>query len=174
MALAQRSGRSGQSGSGVNLNLVITPMLDMTFQLLFFFVLTFRPQSALEGRLDFSLPAVPEPRGEEVTTVISEPRLEEPPDLPQKLTVVVKTTRDGVHDGNIKELILEAEGGAQVVANVDTLRQALEARRPEPGKSQIKIAADSRLKYACIMEVMDACVRSGFTNVGFVPPPDLQ
>jgi biopolymer transport protein ExbD len=101
-----------------------------------------------------------------------EPR--DPPDLPQKLTLVVKTSRDGLHDGNIKDLILESEGGTVAVANLDMLRQALAARQPEPGKSQIRIAADSRLKYACIMDVMDICLKSGFTNVGFVPPPDLQ
>jgi biopolymer transport protein ExbD len=173
MARVQRDGEGERSG--VNLNIVITPMLDMTFQLLFFFVLTFQPASALEGSLEFSLPATPEPRGlEPVTAVNSEPPLNEPPDPAQKLTLVVKTTRDGVHDGNIKDLILESEGGAEVVGNIDALRQALAARRPEPGKSQIKIAADSRLKYACVMEVMDACLKSGFTNVGFVPPPDLQ
>ena len=47
----------------------------------------------------------------------------------------------------------------------------LEQRQPEAGKGQIKIAAESRLKYACVMEVMDACLKSGFSNVGFGPRP---
>ena len=34
----------------------VTPMLDMTFQLLAFFILTYHP-SSLEGQMEFSLPA---------------------------------------------------------------------------------------------------------------------
>src|SRR5204863_9650206 len=36
--------------------LPITPMLDMSFQLLAFFILTFRPSNALEGQMDMALP----------------------------------------------------------------------------------------------------------------------
>ena len=36
--------------------LPITPMLDMAFQLLTFFIMTYRP-SALEGHMDLTLPA---------------------------------------------------------------------------------------------------------------------
>lgn len=38
-------------GEGVNLTLVITPMLDMSFQLLAFFIMTYHP-SALEAHID--------------------------------------------------------------------------------------------------------------------------
>src|SRR5215470_15216915 len=37
--------------------LPITPMLDMAFQMLFFFIATFNPVSASEGQMDLSLPA---------------------------------------------------------------------------------------------------------------------
>ena len=36
--------------------LPITPMLDMTFQLLFFFIINFNPAD-LEGQMDMSLPS---------------------------------------------------------------------------------------------------------------------
>src|SRR3954465_14992618 len=37
--------------------LPVTPMLDMTFQLMFFFLTTFNPSSIKEGQMDLSLPA---------------------------------------------------------------------------------------------------------------------
>jgi biopolymer transport protein ExbD len=46
------------ASEGVNLNLVITPMLDMSFQLLAFFIMTYHPsalEASIEGKL---LPAV--------------------------------------------------------------------------------------------------------------------
>ena len=67
--------RRPRSGIGSKVDMPITPMLDMTFQLLAFFVLTFQPQSALEGKLEFSLPANPPPVGTvETPPVIVEPR----------------------------------------------------------------------------------------------------
>src|SRR5437763_16064991 len=39
------------------ITLAITPMLDMAFQLLFFFIATFNPVAASEGQMDLSLPA---------------------------------------------------------------------------------------------------------------------
>src|SRR5438132_3412998 len=39
---------------GVNLGLIITPMLDMSFQILSFFIMTYHP-SALEGQIPGSL-----------------------------------------------------------------------------------------------------------------------
>ncbi len=42
------------AGEGVNLGIVITPMLDMSFQLLAFFIMTYHP-SALEAHIDGKL-----------------------------------------------------------------------------------------------------------------------
>lgn len=167
--------RALRSGVSSKVDMPITPMLDMTFQLLAFFILTFQPQAALEGKLEFSLPANPQPVGtaEPLTGIVPEPP-DEQADLAQMLTLVVKTAHDGLGEGNIKDLILESEGGPVALPDLDSLRQALKQRQPQSGKAQIKIAAESRLKYACVMEVMDVCLKSGFTNVGFVPPPDLH
>ena len=40
----------------VDINRVVTPMLDMTFQLLFYFIINFKP-AIEEGQLDLSLPS---------------------------------------------------------------------------------------------------------------------
>src|SRR5438477_1242086 len=44
----------GGGSQGVQLGLIITPMLDMSFQLLAFFIMTYHP-SALEGHIPGSL-----------------------------------------------------------------------------------------------------------------------
>lgn len=151
--------------------LPITPMLDMTFQLLAFFILTFSPMSAVEGQLQFALPANGGGRLER-QELPPEPPTNEPGDLTAPLTVVVRTVRDGLHDGNISALSLQTLEGEIAVPNLDALRAALEAKRGESA-GQLKIAAESRLKYACLIDVMDTCLKSGFQNVGFATPPDL-
>ena len=50
----RHKGRHAESGGGVQLGLIITPMLDMSFQLMAFFIMTYHP-SALEGHIDGNL-----------------------------------------------------------------------------------------------------------------------
>ena len=61
--------RKMDSGSSVQLGSVITPMLDMTFQLLFFFVMMFKPASAMEGKIEFQLPASGEAKAARIEDV---------------------------------------------------------------------------------------------------------
>src|SRR5438132_4181412 len=81
---------------GVNLGLIITPMLDMSFQILAFFIMTYHP-SAMEGHIAGSL-APPE------ITATKAPQMQQmdiiPPSVPEDmllpevqeaLTVIVKT-----------------------------------------------------------------------------------
>jgi biopolymer transport protein ExbD len=56
---------------------------------------------------------------------------------------------------------------------VQQLGQFLKKIRPDlTNQNDIKIQADSKLKYAYLMQVMDECTQAGFGNVGFAPPPD--
>jgi biopolymer transport protein ExbD len=160
-----------ESPSG-KVELPITPMLDMTFQLLAFFVLTYQAGSVLEGKMEFGLP--PEPPGHN-TMLPPIPANEIDPRLDDEaqLTIVVRSLRDGVNDGGISALIVQTPQGELAMRGLDELRQNLKQRKGEHGKGQIRIAADCRLKYACVMDVMDACVQSGFATVGFTVPPDL-
>ena len=53
---------------GVNLGIIITPMLDMAFQVLAFFIMTYHP-SALEGHFDINmLPPIGASAGKEKNT----------------------------------------------------------------------------------------------------------
>lgn len=158
--------------SEVQLGPVITPMLDMTFQLLFFLILTFKPSNLQEGRMDFNLPS----SGEAKAKV--QPENPTPSDselaLPAQITVLIKTVRDGINDGNISALVVKTTDGETAIPNLERLEAYLKAKHAEvSNKEDIKIEAESKLKYACVIDVMDICLRAGFKAVGFNPPPDI-
>ncbi len=71
-------------------DLPITPMLDMSFQLLAFFIITFKPAST-EGQLALTLP-----KSGEDTTLTAPPDPTKLPDEPEEVFVVrVQANRDG-------------------------------------------------------------------------------
>ena len=62
-------GRRRPHDPPIDIVLPITPMLDMSFQLLAFFVITFRAASATEGQLDMYLPKVQEAKAKDPTVI---------------------------------------------------------------------------------------------------------
>src|SRR5947209_12798125 len=52
--MGQHSRHAHPPGGGVNLGLIITPMLDMSFQILAFFIMTYHP-AAMEGHISGNL-----------------------------------------------------------------------------------------------------------------------
>jgi biopolymer transport protein ExbD len=155
----------------VEVTLPITPMLDMSFQLLAFFVMTFQSASALEGQLDMYLPKGGTPQAKKADEVDltkdSDADLEQQADV----TVVVSSTRGEVDGLSIREKTKNTP-----VSGLPALKGALEKLRGELGEKQtsIKIEADSKLKYDRLVKVMDACLGAGFKSVGFSPPPDIK
>ena len=160
--------RKQRSGLPAKVELPITPMLDMTFQLLAFFVLTFQAHSAMEGKVDFGLPPENSAPGTGQAPA-QEPGLDDN----TKLTIVVRSLRDGINDGNISALLIQTPEGPVAVRDLAELRQTLQQRRGDGPGGEVRIAADCRLKYGVLMDVMDVCLQSGFGNVGFTTPPDL-
>ena|SRR5260221_11492847 len=77
----------------IEMALPIVPMLDLSFQLLFFFVATFNPGKA-EGKLAMNLPASGQARAADISQVdpkaISDPILE----IPSDFVVVVSARED--------------------------------------------------------------------------------
>jgi biopolymer transport protein ExbD len=168
---------------GVNLGLIITPMLDMSFQILSFFIMTYHP-SALEGHIPGSLapPAKVASTSKEnnVEDVLSVP--EDMMVLEDALTVVVKV--DGADPGKPGKVLLqrktspapeELEDASRATWKVTRATLAKELKRLNVEgaveKSNIKIAADGDLMQQYVMEVYDVCKQSGFPKIHFVPPP---
>jgi hypothetical protein len=88
--------------TGVNLGIIITPMLDMAFQVLAFFIMTYHP-SALEGYFDIKMlpPEKVAAKGDKDTS--KDPGITDPPELTDVLTVYVKSVGRGQSEGTRSE-----------------------------------------------------------------------
>jgi biopolymer transport protein ExbD len=157
--------------------LPVTPMLDMAFQLLFFFITVFNPAD-IEGQMQLSLPS----RAEAGPVGAGGQENPEPPvEIQSDLTVKVRTQLDGRNDGKISAIFLSQIGrkdepitGEDAAALLANFRKTLAARRDTiSNKDAIKVQGDGKLRVEGIITIMDACHKEGFTNVSFVPPEDL-
>jgi biopolymer transport protein ExbD len=170
------SRRRGGAGIPSEVTLPITPMLDMAFQLLFFFIMTFNP-SDLEGQLDVSLPSDADKAAhkKEDQDPKKAPDKSPEPEFPSDMTVKVRTQLDGQHDGEISALFVRRlDGKEEPVNDLAGLRRYLEkAQETTTNKEAIKVQGDGKLKVRSVIEVMDVCRKAGFKNVSFVPPEDL-
>jgi biopolymer transport protein ExbD len=159
-------------------NLPITPMLDMAFQLLAFFVMTYHP-SDLEGQMDLSLPSenITQAQSPEDVKQDAAPDKQKPLELPANLSVIVRTRKDSKNQGLISSLSLQDDAGAQDIdkASLSVLRDELKKRHEKvENKENIKIQAEGKLKWNEVVRVMDVCQQAGFKNISFVPPDDFN
>jgi biopolymer transport protein ExbD len=152
--------------------MAITPMLDMTFQLLFFFILNYNP-GALEGQLAMSLPMKAE-AGNPADPVKPNPSDER--ELPAELSVQVSAQHAGNGSSTISEIKVVDRAGPNKdpIQNMEQLRAYLESRRVglTTNKEDVSLVADSRLRWADVVQVVDACKKAGY-NIGFAEPPDF-
>ncbi|MBY0523388.1 MAG: biopolymer transporter ExbD [Gemmataceae bacterium] len=167
--------RRRQADAVAEIVLPITPMLDMTFQLLTFFIFTYHP-AGLEGQMDFSLPGAGSAPAPEHTEIVCPPDVA--PEVKSQITVTLKAQRDGLNDGLLSAIIVRPTEGVEVaLTGLPALAKYLKDRRDSPrggAIDDVQIQAESKLKYAFVMEAMDTCVQSGYQRVGFAPPPDLN
>jgi len=96
---------SAGGSEGVNLGLIITPMLDMAFQLLAFFVMTYHP-SAVEGHIDGKLlppvqpPAIGGTPKDKDVVPQKDPDID---DIKDKYFVIIKAVPHGQIRGKLEE-----------------------------------------------------------------------
>jgi biopolymer transport protein ExbD len=133
---------------GADANRVVTPMLDVTFQLFFHFVINFRPPVA-EGQIDLALPAVPEQAG-----VLAEQKSE------YRLIVAAPRGRvEGItfHSPGVLEELPEH----RLFEALDERLRGIADRKPA-----VTIGADRRLRYSELTGLLDRCRRAGLREVG--------
>lgn len=142
----------------------VTPMLDMAFQLLAFFVLTFQAPSA-ETHLDLDLPATPAalpgaPRGEA--------RQSEPPKADADLENDLWVRAEADDLGDLKTLRL----GEAVVPDIDTLGDRLKryAEVLDGRPLRVRLVADDGLRYEEAARVMAACSSAGVSALRLSSP----
>ncbi len=138
----------------VDPDLPITPMLDMAFQLLAFFVMTFNPTPP-EGHLDMALPMV-EGGADSAPPPSS---LEEP----DELTVVV----DANANGEIAKIRMRDKtdigDGQDLGSNSQALFTVLKERKGPPCKVKLEMA--DQLSYKLVIKLIDEITRAGYKQV---------
>jgi biopolymer transport protein ExbD len=148
----------------VDITLPITPMLDMSFQLLSFFILTFQPRPT-EGQMSVALPKL------DVSEQQQDIRpLPEDLDKKDEYTISLRASSGG-------ELALMSlrgpAGESPEIRNVNDLKGQLDAITPPVGRGKagvsITIEADNDLVYWRLIEVMDVCRRAGYDSVNLMP-----
>src|SRR5579871_5260624 len=167
--------------------LPVVPMLDLSFQILFFFIITFNPSRA-EGRMSMNLPASGEAKAKDPADV--NPKLSDPDiEINSDFVVLIRTYDDSFslsvrnsekvdEIGTIRGLapMTPNERKAEIDKLIDKLRETLENHLKDGGKpsDNVKIEPNSKTKNGVVVAVMDACVRAGYSQVGFAAPPDLN
>jgi len=126
----------------------MTPMLDMIFQLLIFFILTFKPVVD-EGQFDVTMSnvpgekaaAAPSTESQALDTEVAEPK----PTIP----IAVTSTADGRMAGIMF--------GERPMSGVAELQQSLlELVGDTPDEFEVALEVDDRLKYEYVMQVINA------------------
>ena len=146
----------------IDVTLPITPMLDMSFQLLSFFILTFHPMPQ-EGQLAVNLPKI---------DAADKPQDDPTPPQDQKdeytLTVVSNST------GEIA--LLSLKGPTSDMGNIkntaalyDQLQKIAKSSKRGAEGISVTLEASPDLMYAKLIEIMDLCKRAGFESVNLQP-----
>jgi biopolymer transport protein ExbD len=146
-------------------DLPITPMLDMSFQLLAFFIMTFRP-APTEGQIALTLPKE-EGGGMSIPSPIDENK-------PKHYIVRVAVTENG----KIGQMSILEEGSANITpkdlgANVEAYAAELAALSKQLAAQQktgkVTLEIGEKLLQEYVVQLVDNGIRAGFTDISPVP-----
>jgi biopolymer transport protein ExbD len=145
-------------------DLPITLMLDMAFQLLAFFLITFRP-SPTEVQLALALPREDGSRGQEILRPLEA-------DKPSVYTVRVTAAENGT----IERVTISEEGavaakdlGTKVEAVRDELKAVAAGLSRENRTGKLTLELDEKLVQEYVVQLMDTGARAGFADLSPVP-----
>ena len=114
----------------------ITPMLDMTFQLLFFFIMTFRPPAGEETEIPFSLPPMDDKQAS-VQSKDPPPFVDQPPKFEANLTLVLLANGDG----DLRKLELTGGGFSETIEIPES-----DIRSPEKVVALVRVELKRKLR----------------------------
>ena len=175
---------------GVDLAIIITPMLDMAFQLLAFFIMTYHPplrEAAVDGTL---MPSLIQGKGDTKSTnvdpvvrlklriIVKAVPLQREPDQPlqpgQPTSIAVERP-----PFSLRPVAVVKEPGARPgdppadwAAALKALGDELAATMKEPQyrNLELSIDADRPLRYGYVIAVREVAEASGFKKIGFNAP----
>ena len=157
--------RRRQGTDFVEPDLPITPMLDMSFQLLAFFIMTFKPAPS-EAQIAMMLPK--EEGGEAAMTA--------PSPFDDKPVRYIVTVEANDQEGTIKRMTLkEADSaseprdlGSDPKTYIAELQKLFEQNKgKQPPKLTLEI--EPKLYQAYVVQLLDLGVRAGFDQIAPVP-----
>lgn len=146
----------------------VTPMLDMAFQLLAFFIFTYQP-TPVEGL--FAMNLLPPAPALDMNAPISS----EPPsgdvELPAAVRTLTTTLRADT-DGTLAGIQI---GENEPMNDTEVLRQQVKTifGGNEQPFEQVLIEIDPRLKYAELMKVIDVFASEKVTRISFTELSDI-
>lgn len=145
----------------------VTPMLDMAFQLLAFFVLTFQAPTG-ETHIDLELPVTPlampgAPRGD----ASSGPSRSIDSDMENDL--LIRAEADDL--GDLKALRLGEAGLTDINALGERLRRYAKAIGDRP--LRVRLVADDELRYEEAARIMAACTAAGVASIRLSEPGSI-
>ncbi len=168
-----------------NLNRVVTPMLDMTFQILFFLIMNFRLPTP-EGQVDLFLPQE-ESGGQSASTdaldqVDDEYSLRvrvfgQPGDERQGTIAALSWIPKKAESETINPSADAGNEKDEYFQKLDPLMYGLvrhlKQYQPKEGGKQptIKIEFDKKLRYSELLRIMDVCRKMKFQKIGVMPIP---
>jgi biopolymer transport protein ExbD len=155
--------RRRQGTDFVEPDLPITPMLDMSFQLLAFFIMTFRP-APTEGQIAMTLPK------EEGGESLSAPSPFD--EKPVRYIIRVEAT----DTGQIKRMTLKEADSANEPKDLGSdpktyaaeLAKLAELNRGKP-PAKLTLEIEPKLVQGYVVQLLDNGVRAGFTDIAPVP-----
>ena len=148
----ERRRRRRRSAESVELNLAA--MLDMAFQILVFFILTFSPMP-IESQIAAMLPASgPVTQSMLPSSSDGASSAHEPADVrPVTVTVLASDA------GEIRNLAVDRT----IVPNLQALRDQLQ-RTTEATACNLVLKVDAKLHYQQLVHVVDACLQGGLSE----------
>lgn len=147
--------------SPVEVTLPITPMLDMSFQLLSFFILTFHPMPQ-EGQISINLPKP------EATNLQRPENIPDDENKKDEYTISVYSSGGDIAMLSVSGPTTKREGMRFPELQDELKRFPKPSGRGNDGIS-ITIEAADDLNYARLIDVMNMCKFVGYENIGISP-----
>jgi biopolymer transport protein ExbD len=157
-----------QGEAPVDVQFPVTPMLDMAFQLLAFFILTFQSPTS-EARLDLYLPTMPvalpgSPQGQARATP---PRRSE---LDLENDLRIRAEADDL--GDLRSLRLGETPLPDLDALADRLRRYAAVLEGRP--LRVRLIADDRLRYEEAARIIGTCNAVGVASIRLADPASAE
>jgi biopolymer transport protein ExbD len=143
-------------GGDAKVELQMTPMIDVVFQLLVFFLFTFKIVP-VEGEIGVNMPplaAGAKPKSDDI-------------EITEKVKIKLQSSDDGALIGII---VGENEIGENPTALTQLLRESVVGPGGKASDAEVEIDGDRRLLYHFVIRVTNAVQRAGIKKINFTDP----